>query len=375
MGVTLLPSNATAFDKAASQSIDVRDVLGVEVTNFRSFRYKSLSATAKLALMIEYGLTPLLAFGVTSDQAWSLGRAFLEKRGTAAAVNSGLSMLGLSGSIEENPLRRRRWNLFQLGLAALPAQDVPDLRNLAGLTQFAVAERSRFVRGFKFYDVRAAETSYKRTSGAMLSDSSGTRIEDNPVKWSFGRPWDNSHTLTQAELTALGVWIAPSTDPFTWANANFPWSLATFPWGTPVNSVRAGIMAALLGTMGCWTEFKDSGGNVIGYRKCRALHQVAAAGTPPGLYQVGSNGYDLASPSSPLLYAEAMTGFGDGLGHAAATVALRFGATPAAGQKPGAVWLGPGQLTMPLAAVAVTNFNITFRRTVRERVRFLLGMT
>jgi Phage tail protein (Tail_P2_I) len=369
----LLPQNATAFEIAFARASDPVERQGVAVANSLALQRRTVVPPAFVPhLLYELGLNELSAW--VSDPAILLGQGidFYRIRGTPKAVDDGLDMIGYGATVEEAAPRRRLWNKFQILLDRIRTNENPDLDHIAGITQFAVAERSKFYRGFRVYDVRTCETSYKKTSESLTSQPSGARIPTNPVLWSFGRRYERDHSLTQAEAQSLGVWIAPSTDTFTWATAIFPWSLAWFPWTAVINTVRKGVMAALLSRLSCYVEFKKANGDVIGYRRAKACHLVQADSN--GRYTLASTNYQAAAPSSELVYVDALTGFGDGYGSTAATAALRFGATPTDLTKPGALWVQPGELTMPMPAVASRTVSIEFGRTVRERVCTLLRM-
>ncbi len=367
----LLPQSRSAFEEAFSLSTDILKRNRPSVIEGEGFLYKRPLQPQMLDTVLgTWAMDVLGAYVSEPELLLAHGIKFYRSRGTHQAVYDGIDLVGYDGNIETAPIRRRLWNKFQLGLYRARDNETPDLDNIHGVSQLAVAERSRMVRGFSGYDVRATETSYQRTSGSMLSADSGVRIETNPAKWSFGRRYDADLTLSQADLTALGVWIAPSTEPFTWATANFPWSLAGFPWGTPVNTVRKGLMAALLATKTCWVEFKDSGGAVLGYRRARAVHQVQADAN--GAYAVAATKYKPASVTAELIYIESMTDFGELNGGIAASSALRFGATPTDLTRPGLLSVGPTGLMMPFPAVATRPVSVPFGRTVRERIVTLL---
>lgn len=373
--IDILPGNATNLERTLSASGDPLNRLATGPTATHGWKVNSPPVSLFPWLIYEYGLGELSPYIADQAQLITLGKQWQRLRGTVSSVAMGLGWLGYTATIEEAPSRRTRWNLFQLALGRVRDVETPDLDRIEGIAGLSVALRSKFFRGFSGYDVRATETSYTKTSASILSNMSGARIRDDGALWSFGRKYEYDYQPTQAELTSLGVWIAPSASPFTWATSTFPWSLATFPWGATVNSVRKGLMAALLALKTCWVEFKDAGGNVIGYRKCRAVHQVVAATGVSAIFSVGINSFAVGTPTSEILYLEGMSGFGDGNGAVAVTAALRFDAYPADLTKPGVIWVGPGQLVTPLPAVAQRAVSIPFGRTVREQVKTLMRIT
>ncbi|MBL6431668.1 MAG: hypothetical protein HPM95_13040 [Alphaproteobacteria bacterium] len=63
--------------------------------------------------------------------------------------------------------------------------------------------------GVRGHDVPAAEASWTRASACILGDNSGVHLpETNSLdgpKWSFGRSYPFAVTLSETELTSLGI--------------------------------------------------------------------------------------------------------------------------------------------------------------------------
>ena len=70
-----------------------------------------------------------------------------------------------------------------------------------------------FWRGFAGYDVRALEYGRGKWGQKFWGSYSGVRLPPGQTKWSFGRRLEITHDMTEAELTALGVWTEPTGAP------------------------------------------------------------------------------------------------------------------------------------------------------------------
>lgn len=365
----LLPSNATAFERAASLSLDVSARVGLGVDAIRLAKLVSIPDSFVPFLIYEYGLGPVSAF--VPDQRFLLtsGIAWQRVRGTPEAVARALDWLGYAGSVEEARATRRRWHLFGLALDRVRDAEVPDLEAIEGVVALSVAVRSHFFRAHAGYDVREMEWSGRRWGGTRWSGSSGARLRDGGAKWSFGRAYDFALAPSQADLTALGAWI-PSTGTgilgwgsFTWAGAG----ATTWIGGDAQTRLR--LICQALVSRPLFFCFRTAGGAVIGYRRARVLGIVAPTGG--GAYQVGAQRYAPAPATGVRVYAEAMTDFGDGDGQTAASVSLVFDAAPADVAAPGRLWIAPGGLTGGTEVMS-RPVSIPFGKTVRERVRFLI---
>lgn len=363
----LLPGNATKPMLAAAEANDPFARLAGAYDSI-TYRYRNPSPDIMPFVVWQLGLGELSPFLPNLYSLVPQGVQWQRVRGTPKALELGLGWLGYQQTLHEDPVRRRKWNRFQLELDRVRDADLPDLRGINGIADLSPPARSVFYRGFKGYDVRACETSRSRLSATMLSSHSGVRIETGKAKWSFGRPFNGDALLGQTELTAIGEWTPAVSESELWVNANYLWADADFPWAVPAAISRRNTIANGLAARTALVRFSAAGGAIIGYR--RAIVRPARP-DPAGEYLVGSQRWK-AYPSDPLaVVVQARTGFGDGNGQTAATMSVLFNPTIAVGVPAGQAWLTPGQVSGGYA-VATTNVSITFGLTVRELCRFTL---
>src|SRR5690606_20534283 len=114
--------------------------------------------------------------------------------------------------------------------------------------------------------------------------------------------------------------------------------------------------------------FRDETNDVIGHRRCRALHPVAVQFD--GVYAFGGTLYE-PQAGGRQVYIEAMTDFDDASDVAAAFVEIAVGADLAPGVKPGQLWLQPDDLSGG-NPIAVTPVSLPLRPTVREQIKFIV---
>lgn len=367
--VNLLPRNATALEKALAI---VNDPLVALQAEFAGIALADRNPPPALLpfLVWEYGLGELTPYLPNLYDVISDGVRWQRIRGTPAAVSKGLGWLGYSGTIEEDPTRRRYWSGFQVHLDRVRDADTPDLDRIEGVTSLSVPVRSRFYRGFYAYDIRASETGTHRLGRSMIATHSGARIRADGAKWSFGRSYSADTTLGEADLDPLGVWIEPVADSDLWSTATYPWSTATLAWDVPLVISRRRTIAADLCAMRAWVRFADADGDVIGYARA-VVHPVRDAFG--GEYQIGAASWmvDADRPAGVLVMAR--TPFGGGAGQVASSMSVLFDAVPASGVKPGSMWLGPDDLVGG-HVVALTSVAIPLGLTVRENTRFILRL-
>jgi hypothetical protein len=385
--VDILPGNATEWARLFAETRDPIRALGSRYQDVRIAN--DLTPPQFLPWLIwQYGLGELTPYVPTLNQLIDEGVQWQRVRGTPSAIYQGLSWIGYAGTIEEAAARRRRWNRFQLYLSRVRDNDLPDLARIDGIVSLSPPIRSKFSRGFRGYDIRAAETSYQRTSASLTSDHSGVYLPGIGAKWSFGRLYERDITLTQADLEPLGAWIAPVPEGDLWVNATYLWSSSAFLWSQPAAlSRRAGIAALMLNQAPFYIRFKDAAGEVIGNARAVA-HAVKLAGD--GAYLVAGSRYAVDPLLPDALIVAARTGFGDGAGRVATSMCIVVGATPPSGAAPGARWLAPASSrlnggTIPSASMAAlrtgisggreiasVSVNIPFGLTVRERPIYVL---
>lgn len=364
----LLPPGATPLELSLAE---VDDPLVALMDAFASIpSADNVPAPNLLPFLVwEYGLGELSPYLPNLHDLISEGVRWQRMRGTPASVARAIGWLGYAGSLEYEPPRHRRWNRFQLALDRVRDADQPDLLRIEGVTQLSAPVRSQFVRGFHGYDVRAAETSYQRTSGSIIGDASGVRVGSGAAKWSFGRDHEIEHVLTHAELAALGTWLEPIVSDY-WVSNTSLWVDAHYLWATPgVQARRNSIIAALTGSP-VYVAFRAADGSLIGHARATA-RSVAAA--PSGEYVFAGAALTTATTVPHDLLVWARTGFGDGFGHVAATASLVFGPTRSEGIGPGLSWVPPGGLSGGVE-VASASVSIPFGLAVREHVQILLGL-
>ncbi|ADZ72400.1 phage protein gp27 [Polymorphum gilvum] len=376
---SLLPSNATALEcgiDLAGADLAARIAPGVDAIP----GWKLVNPQPALAawLVYEYGLGALSAFIPNVFDLLEEGIRWERLRGTHAGMAAGLGFVGYSADLVDPPARRLAWADYRLTLDRVRDEE-GDLARIAGIARLSQPARSQFRRGVHGYDVAAAEASWTRLSDCMVGDDSGVHVEATDglagPKWSFGRAHEAEVTLSQAELEALGIWIDDDgSGSLSWSDLPVAWSTVTNTW-SELGSAGARVrqMAAALAARGAYLGFYDTGGALIGARRCRCFAQVAPAGAA-GLYGVLGHGWSPGATGEALA-AIALTGFGDGDGARAVEAALLVAATPLDPATPGKIWLGPGEIHTPHAPVGRTSVDIRFGKTVRERIGLLVRFT
>ncbi len=320
-------------------------------------------------LVWEYGLGMLTPYIPNLYDLIDEGVRWFRIRGTYAAVAKGLSFVGIAAAIEPAWHGRAWWNSNQLRFPALPDSDDPLLERIEAITRLSLPFRSDLRRGVFQHDVPAAEADSTALDGSHLDCESGVRLADDGTVWSFGRTTEFDHTLTEAEGTAIGNWIAPVSEAgLAWSTMNYPWATATFPWATNPASVRRAQMAAWFSGRTFYARFKNAAGEVIGYRRVRSAHPVALSADGP--FSIGSQKY-AASPAGEIVFIEAMTDFEDAFDVAAASVCLMSGLVRAPGIPAGRLWLRPQDASGGVS-FATKSIQLPLRKTVRERIKFLV---
>lgn len=378
----LLPSNATAFERAASLSMDASARVAAGISAMRTAKLVAIPDAWLPFLIYEYGLGPVSAYVPDQRSLIGTGIDWQRVRGTPEAVDRGLAWLSYAGEIEEAPVTRRRWNLFQIELDRVRDAEAPDLDSIEGIAALSVPVRSRFFRGHSGYDVRELEWSRRKWSGARYSGSSGVRLRDDGAKWSFGRGAIFNIEMLKDDLVALNAWqdlldaeIAgwglPWAQTFASSDAvwgNFSWIGTGATWEVYTQSTRRNLIASALAGRPVWAAYREAGGGLIGYRRARVATPVVPS--PSGPYVVGGGRLAPAQLGEGF-YLEFLTDFADGEGKTAASVSLLWDAIPIDTSRPGLQWADPDQLT-PGIEVASRPVNIQFGRTVRERLRYHL---
>ena len=377
MTTTLVPSNSTPLERA----LDLTGggvVADLEPAADATAGWKIVNPQPALApwLTYEYGLGPLSPYVPNLYDLLDDGIRWERLRGTHAGMAMGLGFVGYEAAIVDPPARRLAWADYQLTFDRV-RDDEADLVPIDGVARLSQPARSHFRRGVHGYDIPAAEASWTRTSACILGDDSGVHLpETNSLdgpKWSFGRNYPFAVTLSEAELTSLGIWIpGDGSSGLRWADIQTPWGEITQTWaelGSP--GTRNAQMAQTLAGFGAFVGFWRSNGTLIGARRVKAISQVGVVPTASEIFRFGGESLAPAA-GGDRVYVEALTGFGDGAGAEAAEVGILCGAHHADPAKPGALWIDADDLVTPQAAVARTPVSIALGRTVRERVTFLL---
>ncbi|TLP42678.1 phage tail protein [Cohaesibacter sp. CAU 1516] len=366
---SLLPSNATPWERAMADAMAMPQVLHNAIGTMRGFKHDHPSPSFLLPLIIEYGLTELTPYIANQYTLVNEGPDWTRVRSSDGAVALGLGWLDLVAEIEKARPTRTYWNQITLLFSSLPGNDDPLLEQIEGVTRLSMAMRSDLWRGVFAYDVRAAEADGARLDNAMLDFSSGIRVKEGGAIWSFGRTWEADFLLSQAVGEALDLWIDEPVDEnagLTWADADIPWGEANFPWVSDAVAQRRLVMMSQLKRLTYLVGLFDEAGEAIGYRRVRAVHPVGVA--VDGAYQF--NGVSLApSEAGDRLYVEALTAFDDADLMTAHHIALIAEADIAEGTLPGRMWLTPDLVSggVEMARQAV---EIPLRKTVREQLKF-----
>lgn len=384
----LLPTNATAFERVASEVTDVFSRLSQAVDAVPLAKLVSPPESYLPFLAHEYGLGPLTPYVLDFATLIEEGVDWARVRGTPTSIAMALAWVGFTGTLAEAPTRRARWHLLDIGLGSHWVDEDVDLAAIAAVMDLSVPVRTHFWRGFHGYDVRPADWSYTRWGEAAYSRSAGVRLKAGDPIWSFRRGYDFDCVLGEADLTALGAWYAPvGGTPPGWSDVS--WNASATKWSLTGEADRTRNIVGDISGRPVWAVFRDAGGIVLGYRRSRAARGVARF--PGGRYEVGPNRYEpSADPDG--FYLEFLTAFGDGYGSTAAATGLIFDALPTDPDRPGLQWVEPGGLAggvevaldgtltaYDAGGAASEDANpdgatteIEFGQTTRERVRLFI---
>lgn len=320
-------------------------------------------------LVYEFGLGMLTPYVDNVYDVLTEGVKWFRIRGTYGGLKKGLSFIGVTATPEPAWHGRTWWNSCQLRFPELPANDNPLLPRIEGITRLSLPFRSDLRRGVHGYDIQPLEADTTRLDESHLDEESGIRLSAGGTVWSFGRTTEFRHTLSEDEGTSIGNWIEPPDQTGTpWVTMSYLWATAAVKWSDNPDSQRRSLMAAWFTTRTLWATFRDEDGEVIGHRRCRAVKAVDFQVT--GAYAFEDERYQpIAAGRS--VYIEALTDFDDADGVTAATVEITVGAELADGVKPGRLWLDPDELVGGIA-IASQTLGFALRRTVRDRVKWLL---
>lgn len=364
--VTILPPNGTSFEKVIEEASNPLIPLAHRYDNIRAADIATPYEFLPY-LVWQYGLGELTPYLPNLNQLINEGIKWQRIRGTPGAIEKALGWLGYAGRLEEEPTRRKRWNRFQLELSRVRDNDLPDLERIAGVVSLSPPKRSQFVRGYRGYDIRAAETSFRRTSDSLTGDHSGVYLPGIFPKWSFGRQYEFDHQLTEGEVSEFGPWIPPVEDTALWVEMNSLWATADYGWNLPAVQARGVQLASHFAGISVYLRFTNAIGGTIGYIRA-VRHNVEPALN--GEFTIGTQKLRVSATPTGMIV-QGRTGFGDGDGQQAVGVSVIMGASPASGIKPGKLWLSDGEL-IGGTEIAAKPISIAFGKTVRERIRFFL---
>jgi hypothetical protein len=358
------PQSATTFEIAIDESVAPEARVASSIPEIRRLKLVTRPSGLLPFLIYEYGLEPLSRYLPNLYDLIDQGRQWERYRGTHKAIHDGLGFIGYTAQIINPPARRLAWADFQLHLGRLRDNE-GDLVNIDGIVTLSSPVRSKLRRVFFGHDFPAAEGGYTTHGNCIWGDDSGVRIAGSDVKWSFGRTHDVSAAFTESELTALGIWIEPVASNY-WALNDTIWADDEFLWADPAEQSRRSTIADAFLPFPVWMRFDDAVGDTIGFRLARSLPIAAKASGP---IVINGARYAINRVSPTHIYAYAHTGFGDGNGSVAASVALVANGTVS--EAPGRLWrtdVAGG------VEIAPTPLPIEFGQTVRDKVQMLLEL-
>lgn len=366
---SLLPSNSGHFEKAIEAAHAERWIrMGGAVPAITTSKENPPPSFLPF-LVWEYGLGMLTPYVDNLYEVIDEGVRWHRIRGTYAGVKKGLGFVGVTATLEPAWHGRAWWNSNQLRFDELPENDSPLLQRIEGITRLSLPFRSDLRRGVYAYDIEPLQGDHNRLDDTHLDVESGARLYDGGTLWSFGRTTEIEHTLTEAEGTAIGNWIeVPEDGGIPWASMIYPWATATFGWADNPQTQRRELMSAWFLLQGIYLMLKDADDDVIGYRRVRAVHAVSTQFG--GQYEFGGEAY-APSESGTRVYIEAMTDFKYAYDVEAASVSIVTTLTRADGIPAGRLWLRPQDVTAA-TAFAETEVALPLRKTVRERIKFLV---
>lgn len=371
---SILPPNSSALEQATTDAITANADVEPAVLGIKQAKLVTRPPSFLPHLAYEYGLDELRELLVNPYDLIDLGRPWQAVRGSVSAIDMVLGWLGHAAAVEEAWTGRAFWNAFQLRLAELPASDGLLLDLIERGVSASVPKRSKLRRVVHHYDVVALELDRGRLDGCHLDWDSGVRVtagtRDFPeaAKWSFGREHEVEHVYNDFEGLHLGNWLPVVEGGPAWIDIDTPWISADWAWAIDDEAVGRAVLASWFTTRTLHLVLRDGNDEVIGYRRCRAVHAVAAE--PDGPYAYSGARYGPV-PGAGLLYVEALTDFDDADGVELASVALLVGAEAVDGVPPGRLWFQPGEIEGGVE-FARHDLSVPLRRTVRDRIAIMV---
>ncbi|WP_144755704.1 phage tail protein [Bartonella saheliensis] len=366
MGGTLLPTNATEFERRLADVCDFhQDVDGSVLGISRS---KLITRPPRFLpwLIEEYGLGELTPYVPNLYDLLDQGLQWQRIRGSVAAIDMGLRWLGLSAQFIPAWTERAWWNSFQLEFDHLPERG--NLESIEAIVDLSKSLRSDFRRSVIGYDVEAIQANMSRLDDSMLDFESGIRVTTGDTLFSFGRTTEINHVLTKEEGTLIGNWIDDFDEELSWEHIDYPWELANFPWCSVKKHERDILMAEWFQNRSLYLALRDPDNALIGYRRCYAVAPVEPA--LEGVYSHCGNRFK-PSKTGTLLFLAARTDFRDVEDKQAAFVSLLVHGTVAEQTPPGKLWCDAGELKGGVE-ILKTPVDIPLRADVREQFKILL---
>lgn len=196
---TVLPRNATPFERTMAEVIDARAPLRPQIHRLGTIGTTEFPADWLPWLLIHYGLDKIAPYVGDLLTALIEGRRWQRVRGTPAAtedfVLGWLGFVGLdvpdghggAGPIEEERVGDVKWWLYQIALAAAP-DGLKNVARLIGADDLSRNAGMVLGRVYGGYDVRPLRLDGCRLDGVLLDDWSGVVLPAiGASHLSFGR--------------------------------------------------------------------------------------------------------------------------------------------------------------------------------------------
>ena len=178
---SLLPSNATQFERAVEEAIAYE----VRSPHCPATRRQAAGIMSLFVpwLLWEYGLGEILPFLSDPQRALEEGILWQRLRGTPEALRVAFSWRELDGVevFQEEP--GQHYATFQIDTGAVAP--VTDIDALIALAQLSAPARARLARIFHGYDIRRFKLDDTRLGEGLLSDYSGVWHTDGKTRLSF----------------------------------------------------------------------------------------------------------------------------------------------------------------------------------------------
>lgn len=175
--IALLPSNATALEKAFSEALDRSPELSPGIVELRGFKFHPVDSVIPY-LVAEYGLAEIAEYLPNLREVIREGIQWQRLIGTPAAIHKSLGWINHDGDIEELEPIKRKWWWFQVHLP-FEVRNTNFVTPMTHLVKASKPLRSEFARVTAGWDVRAFQLNKHRLNGgAYLNDWSGKRRAD-----------------------------------------------------------------------------------------------------------------------------------------------------------------------------------------------------